>query len=175
MYKRQLPARVLRPYDGASAGAGLGISALAGRTLVLLVGRVFIGSIEVTVYVLTVLVADQFARIVPVSSPLAALTVCKVFPVIHSFYPFLRFTQFTFYSCGAIIFCVQIPREERNFVMETNAQKSRKHPLKVFLVVCVVIFAIWISFTAFKTSSFAKSFRGQFITCLLYTSDAADD
>lgn len=48
--------------------------------------------------------------------------------------------------------------------METNAQKSRKHPLKVFLVVCVVIFAIWISFTAFKTSSFAKSFRGQFIT-----------
>ncbi len=47
--------------------------------------------------------------------------------------------------------------------METNAQKSRKHPLKVFLVICAVIFAIWIAFTAFKTSSFAKSFRGQFI------------
>ena len=104
-----LAARVLRPHNGALAGAGLGISTPAGRTLVLLVGRVFIGSIEVTVYVLTVFVADQFARIVPVSAPLAALTVRKVFPVIHSFYPFLRFTQFTFYSCGAIIFMCTNP------------------------------------------------------------------
>lgn len=47
--------------------------------------------------------------------------------------------------------------------METNAQKKRKHPLKVFLIFCAVIFAVWIVFTAFKTSSFAKSFRGQFI------------
>lgn len=48
--------------------------------------------------------------------------------------------------------------------METNAQKSHKHPLKFFLIICAAIFAVWIAFTAFNTSSFAKSFRGQFIT-----------
>ena len=47
--------------------------------------------------------------------------------------------------------------------MKTNAQKSHKHPLKFFLIICAAIFAVWLAFSTLKTSSFAKSFRGGFI------------
>ena len=47
--------------------------------------------------------------------------------------------------------------------MKTNAQKSHKHPLKFFLIICAAIFAVWLAFSTLRTSSFAKSFRGGFI------------
>lgn len=47
--------------------------------------------------------------------------------------------------------------------MKTTAQKSHKHPLKFFLIICAAIFAVWFAFSTLKASSFAKSFRGGFI------------
>ena len=48
--------------------------------------------------------------------------------------------------------------------MESNTPKRRKHPFKVLLIVCAVLLALWAVFFIFKSSSFAKSFRGRFIT-----------